>query len=46
MKLIGTCKEIQDAVDRGDKCELGETNRERLLRKERVEKENILREVN
>lgn len=27
------CKEIQEAVDRGDKCELGETDKERQVRK-------------
>lgn len=28
------CDDIQAAVDKGDKCELGETNKERLARKE------------
>jgi len=38
MKLRDLCKEIQEAVDRGDKCNLGETDKERLVRKARLRK--------
>jgi len=34
------CDEIQAAVDRGDKCNLGETNSERLVRKKELEDNN------
>ena len=36
MNSAEKCKEIQDAVDRGDKCELGECHKERQARKAKL----------